>query len=263
MKILISILSILMLIGCSKEKATATFKMDHVNIWVKNPKVGKEKLEEIGFTAIPDSLCKIHTGQGTTGRYFYFLNGYLELIYKFNEEEFETNVKTNKSLDFVERSGSPENGYLPFSIALKMENYHKNEIPFKTIAYQQDWMGETNSIYVAKNSKTKKKEPSIFVVYPIIEYDEFESMDSLINIPEEYSMWRTFYKHRNGAEKITLIKIHSNNLDQESETVKMLHRLKNIELKEGKEYLMEMFFDHQKQNKTYDLRPELPLKIYL
>lgn len=263
MKIMISILSMLLLMGCSKEKKAANLKMDHVNIWVKNPKEAKGKLEAIGFTAVPDSLCQVHSGQGTTGRYFYFLNGYLELIYKYEEEEFQANATINKSLDFIERSNSPENGYLPFSVALNMKHYNKNEIPFKTIEYHQDWMGATDRIYMAENSKTKKEEPSIFVVYPTIQYDVFESMDSLINIPDEYSIWRTFYKHKNGAEKISLVKIHSNNLDKESETIKTLRGLENVEIIEGEAYLMEIFFDNQTQHKTYDLRPELPLKIYL
>lgn len=263
MKVVAIILSVLLVVGCSIEKEESNLRMDHVNIWVKNPVAAKGKLEEIGFTAIPDSLSKIHSGQGTTGRYFYFLNGYLELIYKYDDKEFEGNAKINEFLDFVERSKSPENGYLPFSVALKMSEYDRNEIPFRTIEYHQKWMGETDRIYVAESSKIKKEEPSIFVVYPIIEYDEFESIDSLKNIPDEYSIWREFYKHENGAGKITLIRIHSNNLDQKSETLKALNRLKNVEVNDGEEYLMEIFFDNQHQKKTHDLRPELPLIIHL
>lgn len=249
------------LIGCQKE--APNLKMDHVNVWVKNPIKAKEKLVQIGFTAIPDSLSQVHTGQGTTGRYFYFLNGYLELIYVYNEEELVENAKSNISLDFVERSNSPENGYLPFSIALAMNNYDKTKIPFKTVEYHQSWMEKNNSIYVAKNSKIKKEEPSIFVMYPAGEYDKFEHMDSLLKIPEEYAIWRTFYKHKNGAEKISKIEIYTNNINKESNTIRCLNELGNVEIKEGKEYLMELYFDNQRQQKTYDLRPEIPLKIHL
>jgi len=179
MKSITCLLLISILIGCSIESKESNLKVDHVNIWVKKPKEAKEKLEQLGFTAIPDSLCKIHTGQGTTGKYFYFLNGYLELIYKYNSDEFDKNVEANQSLDFLERLNSPENGYLPFSIALKMENYDVSKIPFKTLEYYQEWMEGGNRIYVAENSKIKKEEPSIFVIYPKLEYDEFEHIDSL------------------------------------------------------------------------------------
>ena len=261
MKLIGFMVLMVLLIGCKKEEPN--IKMDHVNVWVKNPLKAKEKLEELGFTAIPDSLSQVHTGQGTTGRYFYFLNGYLELIYVYNEEEFIKNATSNSSLDFIERSNSPENGYLPFSIALQMNNYDKTKIPFKTVEYYQDWMKKNNSIYVAENSKLIKEEPSIFVIYPEIEYAKFESMDSLVKIPEKYSIWRTFYKHKNGAEKISKIEIHTKNINKESNTIKCLNSIDNVEIKEGTEYLMELYFDNQRQQKTYDLRPEMPLKIHL
>ena len=261
---------VLILTGCKAdqpEKITSTptskLAFDHVNIWVKNPQIAKKKLEKIGFTGIPDSLSQIHTGQGTTGRYFYFLNGYLELIFVYDEEEFNTNVAKNKQLDFEERSKSPENGFLPFSIALKMENYDKNKIPFKTIEYTQDWMGDSNKIYVSKNAKLKKEEPSLFVIYPEIQYDVFDTKKDLSKIPEEYSMWRDFYYHKNEAEKISKIKIYTSKLDTNSETLKMLNDLKEVEVVEGEEYLMELYFDNQKKKKVYDMRPEIPLKVYL
>jgi len=263
MRIIIFILSVLVLIGCDTVNEETKLEVDHINIWLKNPKIAKEKLEQIGFVGIPDSLCKVHKGQGTTGRYFYFLNAYLELIFVYDELEFKMNVEKNNQLDFIERSNSPDNGFLPFSIALKMKNYNKEKIPFEYINYSQDWMGESNEICVAKNSKIKKEEPSLFVIYPEIEFDVFESKKDLSKIPEEYSLWREFYKHKNGAEKISKIKIHTNKLDSKSETVKMLKDLREVELVIGEEYLMELYFDNQKKNEVYDLRPEIPLKIYL
>lgn len=255
------VLTIITLFACKNQ--APNLATDHINIWVKDPIQAKEKLAEIGFDAVPDSLSTIHTGQGTTGRYFYFLNGYLELIYVYDEKEFIENATTNASLDFIERSKSPENGYLPFSVALQMKDYDKTKIPFKTVAYHQDWMKENDNIYAAENSKTKKEEPSIFVIYPEMEYDKFEHMDSLVNIPEEYAIWRSFYKHRNGAEKISKIKIYTTQVNKDSKTIKCLNAIENVEVKEGMEYLMELYFDEQKQQKTYDLRPEIPLKIYL
>ncbi len=263
MRLISYIFIFLTLTGCQISNEESNLKIDHVNIWSKNPKVAKEKLEKIGFTAIPDSLCQIHKGQGTTGRYFYFLNAYLELIFIHNEEEFAKNVEKNNELDFMERSNSPVNGFSPFSIALKMDDYNKEKVPFKTIDYAQDWMGEENQILVAKNSKIKKGEPSLFIIYPEIEYDVFESKEDLSKIPEEYSIWRTFYEHKNGAEKISKVKIFSRELDHESETIKMLKELEGFEFVEGEDYLMELYFDKQKKNEIYDMRPEIPLIIYL
>lgn len=263
MRLILCILIPLILNGCTIDKEASGLSVDHVNIWLSNPVEAKEKLEQIGFTSIPDSLSQIHKGQGTTGKYFYFLNGYLEFIYVNNEEEFKLNAEKNDELDFLERANNQKNGYSPYSVALKMEKYNQEKIPFETIGYSQEWMGKKNRIYAAKNSKVKKEEPSVFVVYPEIEYENFENIDSLSRIPEEYSIWREFYKHKNGAEKISKIIIHTNELNDKSETIETLNQLENVKLIKGEEYLMELYFDDNRQNKFYDMRPELPLKIYL
>lgn len=242
---------------------SSNLQVDHFNIWVKNPKTAKKQLTKIGFTSVPDSLSIIHEGQGTTGRYFNFLNGYLELIFVYNQNELEENNKKNKNLDFTKRANFENNGASPFSIALKLTDYNVEKIPFSKIRYHQDWMEENANIFSAKNSKTHLKEPSIFVVYPEIEANVFESMSALQNTPSKDSLWKSYFKHPNGAEKITNITITSTNLDLKTETIKAINGIENITIKNGKEHLMELYFDNNIQEKSFDLRPELPLIIHL
>lgn len=245
------------------ENVSTDLEVDHFNIWVENPKKAKEKLIEIGFTSVPDSLSQIHAGQGTAGRYFNFLNGYLELIFVYDQSELEENNKKNKDLDFLERANFKENGASPFSIALKIKDYKTDKIPFEKVRYHQDWMEENANIYSAKNSKTNLGEPSIFVVYPEIESDKFETLADLKEIPEEYSIWREFFKHPNGAKKITNITITSSDLVLETETIKVINGIENVTIKKGTGHLMELYFDNNVQKKSFDLRPELPMIIYL
>ena len=237
--------------------------LDHFNIWVKNPYKVKKRLTQIGFTAVPDSLSAIHVGQGTAGRYFRFLNSYLELIFVDNQDELEINNTKNKDLDFTIRANFDKNEASPFSLALKVKDYYIEKIPFETIPYHQDWMEKNSKIYAAKSSKIKRKEPSIFVVYPEIEYEVFETLKDLKNIPEAYAICRSFYKHPNGAQKITNIRITSSSLSLNSKTMKAANAIKNLTIKKGKEHLMELYFDHNIQGKSFDLRPDLPLIIYL
>lgn len=243
--------------------SSSDLQVDHFNIWVKNPKIAKERLTEIGFTSVPDSLSEVHKGQGTAGRYFNFLNGYLELIFVYDQNELEENNRKNKDLDFMERANFEENGALPFSIALKVKDYDVRRIPFEKVSYHQDWMEENANIYSAKNSKTYLQEPSIFVVYPEIESERFETISDLKNIPDEYAFAREFYKHPNGAKKITNIVITSSDLDLKTETIKTVNGIPNLTVKNGTEHLMELYFDNNIQNKSFDLRPELPLIIHL
>lgn len=251
----------------STDKATQSIAsdlaIDHFNIWVENPTKAKAKLTELGFISVPDSLSRIHYGQGTAGRYFYFLNNYLELIFVYNENELKENTVQNPQLDFAERAAFTNNGVSPFSIALKVKGYSIEKIPFEKVKYHQEWMEENANIYSAKSSKTNLQEPSVFVVYPEIESDRFETMEDLVKIPEEYALWREFFKHPNGAKKVTRITITSTNLDLSSSTMRALNGIENLTIESGKEHLMELYFDQKIQGKTYDLRPDLPLIIHL
>lgn len=238
-------------------------QLDHFNIWIKNPRIAKKRLTEIGFTSVPDSLSAIHIGQGTTGRYFRFLNCYLELIFVYDQKELEENNDKNKGLDFTKRANFDKNGASPFSLALKLKDYNVEKIPFEKICYHQDWMDKNMNIYSAKNSKKELKEPSIFVIYPEMEYEKFETLSDLKNIPEEHAIWREFYKHPNGAHKITEIIITSSNLNLNAETIKAVNGIENLTVKNGKDHLMELYFDNNIQEKSFDLRPKLPLIIYL
>ncbi|CAL2104176.1 conserved protein of unknown function [Tenacibaculum sp. 190130A14a] len=275
MKYIYIIIIIFGLSSCKKERtsepnpkpilqhSSPDIKLDHFNIWVDRPEKAKQKLEEIGFYAVPDSLSTVHVGQGTTGKYFYFLNSYLELIFPYNQEEFDKNNKINHLMDFYERANHTTNGASPFGLALKIKDYDLDKVPFNIVAYHQNWMKENASIYAAKNSKINLKEPSIFIVYPEIESDVFQTMDDLKNIPEEYSFVRTFYKHPNGAQKVTKIHITSNGLNSDSKTIKTINNIEKISTENGKEHLMELYFDNGIQNKSFDLRPELPIIIHL
>lgn len=253
-----------LLTACSVEKQSATdLKLDHLNIWVQEPNEAKKLLTDIGFKAVPDSLSKIHYGQGTAGRYFYFLNTYLELIFVHNEDELIENNELNKDLDFIERANCHKNGASPFSVALKVADYEVDKIPFEKISYHQDWMEADVAIYAAKNSKKQLKEPSLFVVYPEIEADVFNSFSDLKQIPEEYALWRSFFKHPNGAKKLTDVIITSTDLDMKTKSIEALNGLDNLSVQNGSTHLMELYFDEHAQGKIFDLRPELPLIIYL
>lgn len=244
------------------KKISSDLSVDHLNIWVENPEKARDKLVEIGFNTLPDSLIELHKGQGTTGKYFNFLNSYLELIYVYNQKDLENNNKINKDLDFVKRANFISNGASPFSLALKMKDYNIEKIPFKKIKYHQEWMERDFSIYSAKNSNINIKEPSIFVVYPIIEAKNFDSLEDVDKIPEEYDFYKKTFKHKNDAQKITKIIITSKGLETNSETINVINGIKNVVVRNGSEHLMELYFDNNIQGKTFDLRPELPLIIY-
>ncbi|MFK7833725.1 MAG: hypothetical protein AB8B52_10645 [Winogradskyella sp.] len=245
------------------EEISTDLQVDHFNIWVQNPKLAKQRLTAIGFTSLPDSLSPIHKGQGTAGRYFYFLNSYLELIFAYDHSQLEQNNTIHKDLDFTKRANFNKNGASPYSIALKMQTYHVDKIPFEKVKYHQEWMNKDENIYAAKNSKTNLKEPSVFVVHPNMQNGTFESITELENFPTDDTSWKPLFKHPNGAQKVTEIIITSSNLNLKTKTIKAVNEIENLTVKNGKEHLMELHFDNDIQGKSFDLRPDLPLIIYL
>lgn len=247
----------------ARDSLAYNLEVDHLNIWVQHPEKMKQLFLDIGFTVVPDSSTSIHHGQGTSGKYFQFLNTYLELIYVQKQQEFDNNNNENTSLDFSERANFQKNNALPFGIALKQKKYNPKKIPFKTIKYHQKWMGENNHIYASEQSKNNLQEPSVFVVYPDIESETFQSMSALNKFSTDNDYWKAFFKHPNGAEKITKITITSTDLDLKNETMRAINKIDNLTLKKGKEHLMELVFDDNVQGKSFDLRPNLPLIIYL
>ncbi len=250
--------------SCNDVKnASPDLAIDYLNIWVKDPSKAKKCLTDIGFTSVPDSLSAIHEGQGTTGRYFNFLNGYLELIFVNDQEEFEENNEENKQLDFIERANFDLNEASPFSIALKVKDYKVEKIPFKKVRYHQDWMEENPSIFSAENSKLYLNEPSTFVVYPGIKAITFETVTALENTPSEDSRWKNYFRHPNGAKRITNIVITAPGVSLKTETIRAINSIEHINVKISGEHVMELYFDNQIQGKTFDLRPALPLMVYL
>ena len=185
------------------------------------------------------------------------------MIFVSNQQEFETNCIQNKELDFKERANFKNNNTSPFSVALKIKDYKVDKIPFAKVEYHQDWMGENANIFSAKNSKLNLQEPSIFVVYPEIESSKFKTLADVETIPEEYAFARAFYKHPNGVQRITKMVITSINVDLNSNTIKAINGISNIEVKNGDRHLLELYFDNHVQGKIHDLRPELPLVVRL
>ena len=81
--------------------------------------------------------------------------------------------------------------------------------------------------------------------------------------PSEDNFWKAFFRHENGAKNLTKIVITSNDLDVNSETINAVNNIENLMVIKGGSHLMEFYFDDNKQGKTYDLRPELPLIVHL
>nr|WP_299345268.1 VOC family protein [Allomuricauda sp.] len=243
----------------SAEGETTSLKLDHFFLWIEDPDATVRKLENIGFTAIPDSLSAIHEGQGTAGRYFYFLNTYFELLFVHDREALIANdqkygfLETQKRVDYENTKASA------FGIGLQMEKYDPDRIPFEVSRFYQTYLPDNSYLYFASSSEQMIREPLTFVVCPELQSTVKDS-ETLSKMPENI---RGFYEHGNKALRVSRIVFTIDHKGPFSKTMEKVDKVDNIHIKKGKEQLLEIFFDNQVQGKSHDLRPELPVIIYL
>jgi hypothetical protein len=88
-------------------------EIDHIFIFTANQ--GREGDQLIDF-GLNEGSSRVHPGQGTTNRKFYFENFFLELVWVIDEEEITSELTAPTRL--WERSQFHTNGYSPFGLCL-------------------------------------------------------------------------------------------------------------------------------------------------
>jgi hypothetical protein len=125
-------------------------EIDHIFIFSKNK--GKEANEfiEFGFT---EGSSRIHIGQGTANRKFYFENFFIEILWVENESEIISELILPTKL--WERSNFQNNKYSPFGLCLV--NTEETEILFeKSIKYQPEYFPKGLEIEILNDEKNPK-----------------------------------------------------------------------------------------------------------
>jgi len=230
------------------------FKLDHILIWVENEAPEIEFFKENGFTSI---ISGSHSQQGTSGKYLFFLNFYIELLYiSDNVEAFENIEKFG--CNYIERSNWRLNHTSsPFGLALKMETFDKEEIPFAYTEYKADWMKD-DGLLMADNNKNLSA-PLVFVLRPKMEFPCYHSIDEMLleNKPEDF---KKNHIHENGIKTLTSYNIYINPGVETSKLINYLNT-NGINILKGDRNCIELFFDNGITNKEIDFRPKLPLII--
>lgn len=229
------------------------FNLDHILIWVDKDAPEIELFKENGFTSI---ISGCHSQQGTSGKYLFFLNFYIELLYiSDNVEAFENIEKFG--CNYLERSNWRLNHSSPFGLGLKMETFDKENILFDYTEYKADWMRD-DGLLMADNNKNLL-EPLVFVLRPKMEFPCYHSIDEMLmdNRPDDF---KKNHLHENGIKTLTSYNVYIN---PEVETSKLINYLNTsgINILKGDENCIELIFDNEINNREIDLRPRLSLRI--
>jgi len=229
------------------------FALDHILLWVDKDAPEMEFFKENGFTGI---ISGSHSSQGTSGKYLFFLNFYIELLYISDPVEAYANIE-KFGCNYMERSNWRSNHASPFGLALKMETFDKEKVLFDYTEYKAGWMKD-DGLLMADHNKNLSA-PLVFVLRPKMEFPCYHSMDEMRmdHKPEDF---KKNHIHENGIETLTSYHVY---LNPEVETSGLVNCLNTggINILKGDENRIELIFDHGINNKEIDFRPGLPLII--
>src|SRR5438093_11692644 len=111
---------------------------DHVLICSENPAEAERALADFGLQF---SRRRIHRGQGTANACAFFDNAYLELLWRHDDDELQSEVV--RPLGLWERAPSRETGAPPLGVASRSEH---GDVPIDTSPYDARLLPQSTNI---------------------------------------------------------------------------------------------------------------------
>jgi hypothetical protein len=217
------------------------FEFDHLFIFTD---VGAYEADRLASLGLVEGTSNTHPGQGTTNRRFFFHNAMLELVWVHDPEEAKSELIRPTRL--WERWEKRNEGICPFGICLRPDLSFRNTVAFSSWSYRPPYLPETMSFEVGKNSDVLT-EPWLF-------------QTPLGQRPDQYPVKKLQpLDHGIGLREITRVELVSPAANKSSPELQAVVNTKQIKLRLGAEYCVELGFDGEVQGKQVDFRPRLPL----
>ena len=208
-----------------------TFEFDHLFILTD---IGASEANRLSSFGLVEGGSRIHRGQGTTNRCFFFHNAMLELLWIHDPEEAKSQRIHLTRL--WERSTNRNNGACPFGICLRPAKGSEDTVAFSSWAYRPPYLPETRSIAVGTNSDVLT-EPMLFQI-------------SFAKRPDRYSGQKSHpLEHGVGLREITRVELVSPAANNPSPELQAVLETNQLKLRIGTEYFVELGFDGELQNR--------------
>jgi hypothetical protein len=213
-----------------------TFELDHLFIVTD---VGGGVGDRLVAAGLRDGASRIHRGQGTTNRCFFFHNAMLELLWVHDPGEAQSEIIRPTMLweRWLNRRA-----VCPFGVCLRSTD---DSTAFSTWAYCPPYLPETMSIAVGTNRTLT--EPMLFQTPFGRRPDQF---------PPERSQP---LDHGLGVREITRVELVSPVADCPSPELQAVVNTQQMKLRTEETYYIELGFDHERQGQRVDFRSDLPL----
>ncbi|WP_396637038.1 hypothetical protein [Maribacter sp. R77961] len=201
-------------------------EIDHIFIFSKNGGKEAAKLIEFGLT---EGSSRIHPGQGTTNRKFYFENFFLEILWVIDESEIRSELTSKTKL--WERSQFDKNDFSPFGLCLVNSKLTEKLFEQSQI-YQPNYFPKGMSIDIITNENN----PNLPWTFRLPYRDEKIAHNEPIN-------------HNNGIRKLTHTEFEIP-LNKEEKLFKTYFgNSEIIDFKNGQRNHLTLEFDNKNQKK--------------
>lgn len=202
-------------------------EIDHIFIFSNNKGKEADDLVEFGFT---EGSSRMHPGQGTINRKFYFENFFLEILWVIIEEEIQSKLTSRTKL--WERSQFEKNGYSPLGLCLV--NLESTDKLFKkSEIYQPNYFPKGMSIDFITNEKYPKLPWTFRLPYRGEKKSHSEPT-----------------KHSNGLKLLTRAEFEIPINNHETEFGNYFQSFESIEFKKGNRTHLTLEFDEISQGKS-------------
>ena len=226
------------------------FQLDHIFIWVKNGAPEIELFKEAGFTSV---ISGVHTGQGTAGKYIFFLNFYIELLYISDPAEALDNLD-NFGCNYIKRSEWRENKSSFLGLGLKMPSFDQKKIPFSYKKYKLGWMRGQGLLMATNNQNLH--DPLVFVLYPDMVFPNYNSIEEMLADDKPHD-FKQNHLHDNKIKTLTSCKITTTARSEMTEIMAD----NGINIVNGKDEKLELTFDNHTNKREIDLNPHFTVLI--
>ena len=218
------------------------FEFDHLFICTNEGAEAAERLISLGFQ---EGSSNVHPGQGTANRRFFFHNAMLELLWV--HDVAEAHSEAIRPTRLLERWENRDQGACPYGICLRSTD-EPRQVAFSNWAFRPPYLPEALSIAVGTNSNILT-EPMLFQTPFGKRPDHFS--------PEKAQP----IEHTIGLQEITRVELISPQASSISSELQAVLSTKQIKLRTGKTYCLELGFDQEVKGQQRDCRPDLPLVL--
>ena len=209
-------------------------ELDHLFICVSPGAPEAEELIRFGLREGPPNQ---HPGQGTANRRFSFLNAMIELIWVHDQQEAQS--AATRPTQLWERWSERQRGSCPYGICVRPADAAGDAIPFPAWTYQPSYLPDPLAMHIGE---AKITEP-MWVYLAFMRRAHREA---------------NFVEHACGLRVITALTMTTPVLFK-SAASHIMGEQNVIATQTGTGYLLEVEFDHRRNDQSRDFRPHLPL----